>query len=292
MDAGRQHAVLRPPAGVRSVRAHPPAVRGGHLPIGPRNGGAVGVARLVPGARTHPDWVDPGVGSARAPVCPLTVHLVARFEYATRSYGPSSAGTKVSETDPQGSVLFLFMGQTKIFNMRVVVASKNPVKIQAARTGFEKMFPTQTIEAEGISVTTGVSDQPLSSEEALQGSRQRAENASLVRPEADFWVGMEGGVEDTLDGMESFAWVVVKSRENRSSRARTGTFVLPHRVAELVRAGKELGEADDLVFGRSNSKQAEGAVGLLTKQAMTRAELYRDAVALALIPFLQENSSF
>jgi non-canonical (house-cleaning) NTP pyrophosphatase len=48
----------------------------------------------------------------------------------------------------------------------------------------------------------------------------------------------------------------------------------------------ELGEADDCIFGRSNSKQINGAVGILTADAVDREELYAHAVLLALIPFL------
>lgn len=36
--------------------------------------------------------------------------------------------------------------------MKIVVASKNPVKINAAREGFKKMFPEVDFEVEGISV--------------------------------------------------------------------------------------------------------------------------------------------
>jgi len=56
----------------------------------------------------------------------------------------------------------------------------------------------------------------------------------------------------------------------------------------LIRQGKELGEADDIVFGRSNSKQENGAVGLLTDNAIDRAQLYEHAMILALIPFKNE----
>jgi non-canonical (house-cleaning) NTP pyrophosphatase len=57
-------------------------------------------------------------------------------------------------------------------------------------------------------------------------------------------------------------------------------------VADLVRHGMELGHADDQVFGRNNSKQMNGAVGILTANAIDREELYAHAVMLALIPFL------
>jgi non-canonical (house-cleaning) NTP pyrophosphatase len=52
-----------------------------------------------------------------------------------------------------------------------------------------------------------------------------------------------------------------------------------------VRQGKELGEADDQVFGRHNSKQQEGAIGLLTGRVIDRTALYEEAVVMALIPF-------
>jgi len=63
-------------------------------------------------------------------------------------------------------------------------------------------------------------------------------------------------------------------------------FVLPAQVARLVCSGLELGEADDQVFGTQNSKQQNGAVGLLTHDALKRAEFYAQAVQLALIPFI------
>jgi non-canonical (house-cleaning) NTP pyrophosphatase len=68
-------------------------------------------------------------------------------------------------------------------------------------------------------------------------------------------------------------------------KGRTGTFLLPPAVAELIRQGKELGAADDIVFGRLNSKQDNGAVGLLTDDVIDRAQLYEHAMILALIPF-------
>ena len=52
-----------------------------------------------------------------------------------------------------------------------------------------------------------------------------------------------------------------------------------------MRQGLELGQADDIVFGRSNSKQANGAVGILTDDVIDRAQLYEPAVIFALIPF-------
>lgn len=167
---------------------------------------------------------------------------------------------------------------------QVIVASTNPVKIEATRLGFAGTFPGTDWDFQGIAVPSGVSDQPMSSAETLRGAHNRALAAAERHPQAAYTVGIEGGVEDEEGGMAVFAWVVVQSG-GRVGRAKTATFYLPDEVAVLVRAGQELGTADDVVFGRSNSKQDNGSIGLLTDDAITRTSYYVQAVIMALIPF-------
>ncbi len=167
---------------------------------------------------------------------------------------------------------------------KVVIASKNPVKIRAARGGFESMFPEEDWTFEGVQVPSDVADQPVSDADTRQGAHNRARNAQSKRPRARFWVGMEGGIADDGEGMIAFAWMVVRD-DSLVGEARTATFQLPSEVARLVRAGYELGHADDLVFQQDNSKQQDGAVGLLTDGLIDRADYYQHAVVLALIPF-------
>ena len=85
--------------------------------------------------------------------------------------------------------------------------------------------------------------------------------------------------------MEAFAWMVVRDKNNQTGKGRTGTFFLPPQVATLIKQGMDLGQADDIVFNKTNSKQANGAVGLLTADAVTRTTYYQMAVLFALIPF-------
>lgn len=167
----------------------------------------------------------------------------------------------------------------------VVVASKNPVKIAAVREAYGRMFPTGAYKIAGVAVASDVSHQPMSEAETRQGAASRAAAAAMAAPSADFWIGIEGGVEQKEEGMEAFAWVVIRAADGRVGRARTAAFFLPPRIAELIHSGKELGEADDIVFGRVNSKQENGAVGLLTDNAVDRKSYYREAVIMALIPF-------
>jgi inosine/xanthosine triphosphatase len=167
----------------------------------------------------------------------------------------------------------------------LVIASTNPVKIQAAQVGYSQVFPTELLRVQGVSVPSGVRDQPMSDDETLLGAENRAAAAHTAVPQADYWFGIEGGCAETHDALWAFAWVVVRSADGITGRGRTAAFQLPEAVAALVRAGVELGVADDRVFGRENSKQANGAVGLLTGDVIDRQAYYVHAVVLALIPF-------
>jgi inosine/xanthosine triphosphatase len=166
----------------------------------------------------------------------------------------------------------------------IAIASHNPVKIQAALGGFRRMFPDQKYDAHSLSVDSGVGDQPRGDEQTLQGALNRALACREAFPSAAYWVGIEGGVSWFDDELAAFAWVVVTDGV-RTGKARTGTFFLPPQIAHLVAQGYELGEADDIAFGVQNSKQANGAVGLLTGDALDRQGLYEQAVLLALLPF-------
>jgi non-canonical (house-cleaning) NTP pyrophosphatase len=51
----------------------------------------------------------------------------------------------------------------------------------------------------------------------------------------------------------------------------------------------EVGDISDRVFGKANSKQDMGAIGLLTNNVVDRTDMYRHAVASALMPFLHPD---
>jgi inosine/xanthosine triphosphatase len=168
---------------------------------------------------------------------------------------------------------------------KVIIASTNPVKINAVKAGFAKMLPGQEFTFMGLQFPSPVNAQPFGDDEMLQGAILRTEKARELAPGGDFWVGIEGGVDGNKENMQAFAWVVVISRKQQG-QARSASFFLPKQIADLVMDGKELGEADDIVFGRTNSKQQNGAVGILTRDAVDRQQLYEQPVMLALIPFV------
>lgn len=167
----------------------------------------------------------------------------------------------------------------------VIIASENPVKISAVTKAFERFFPAEQFHFEGIATDSGVPDQPKGNDETLLGATNRAHNAKNRRADAQYWVGLEGGIDMTSRGTEAFAWMCVVDEHGNMGLGKTGSFYLPDAVTRLLNEGFELGEADDKVFSRVNSKHSNGSVGILTHDLIDRTAYYVDAVIFALIPF-------
>ncbi len=168
---------------------------------------------------------------------------------------------------------------------QVIIGSCNPVKIASIEGAFGRMFPKRVFTFHGVSVRSGVPEQPFGDEQTLRGAVHRLSAARRLRPDADYWVGLEGGVgpAEKEESLMAFAWIVVQSRSG-SGRSRTASFPLPPAIVHRLRGGMELGHASDEVFQRTNTKHTVGAVGLLTDNTVDRVALYEQAAIMALVP--------
>jgi inosine/xanthosine triphosphatase len=169
--------------------------------------------------------------------------------------------------------------------MIVAVGSLNPAKIEAARLAFSALHRGRLKEVRGCDVSSGVAAQPMTDAEAIRGARNRAARA-MDHGQADYGVGIEGGLEQTEGTWFNSGWAVVVDQAGREGVGSTLRMQVPLALMELVLAGRELGEACDLIFGRTDAKRAEGFVGIMTGNAIHRTGALCDAVIAALTPFL------
>ncbi|MEO7457050.1 MAG: inosine/xanthosine triphosphatase, partial [Gemmatimonadaceae bacterium] len=149
----------------------------------------------------------------------------------------------------------------------VAVGSTNPVKVAAARATIHRLAPH--VEVRGIAAASGVPDQPWGDDETIRGAVARA-RAAREALDADWGIGIEGGVVDAGDAVQTCAWVAIVSRDGREGIGGSLSLTLPAEVGRLVRGGMELGHAMDAVTGEHNVKQNAGAVGILTRGLVTR----------------------
>ena len=168
--------------------------------------------------------------------------------------------------------------------LKIVVGSRNPVKINAARSSFEAMYPDHTVECTGIDAPSGVPDQPMDEHETREGAVNRV-NHCRQHEQADFYVAMEGGVDEFVYGPCTFAYVVVGDKVS-TSIGRSASLPLPEKIFAALKAGEELGSVMDREFNVHNIKQKGGAIGLLTNGLESREGAYTQALTLAMARFL------
>ncbi|MDR9828047.1 inosine/xanthosine triphosphatase [Vibrio sp. FNV 38] len=163
---------------------------------------------------------------------------------------------------------------------KVIIASLNPAKIKAVQSAFSAAFPELDFCYQGVSVASDVADQPMSNKETKLGAENRVHNAQQAVTDADFYVGLEAGIE----GNATFAWMIIASN-GLKGESRSASLLLPPIVIDKIHLGKELGDVMDEVYSTNNIKQKGGAIALLTNHQLTRSSVYHQALILALIPF-------
>lgn len=169
--------------------------------------------------------------------------------------------------------------------MKVIIGSKNPVKSAVTKRVFDSVFSDNAIKYDSFAAQSGVSDQPYDTHETKTGAYNRALACQQYHSDADYCVGLEGGIDVINGEYWVTAWMCVLHRDGLAGYGRTSSFMLPEEITKLLKEGKELGDASDIVFGTENSKHQGGAVGLLTDDEISREDFYVDALRFALIPF-------
>jgi len=170
--------------------------------------------------------------------------------------------------------------------MKVVVGSLNPTKIEGVKRAFEQYFDQVVVE--GKSVDSGVPDQPFNSD-TVKGAINRAINA--YSPDYDFSVGVEAGLfslKNTLTGYLDFQVVAIYNGSRITIGFGPG-FEYPPVVVEEVLKGKEVGDVMDEITGIERLGEKTGAIHYLTKGVISRSELTRIAVTMALIPWINSG---
>jgi inosine/xanthosine triphosphatase len=168
--------------------------------------------------------------------------------------------------------------------VKVLVGSRNPVKIGAVRNALQPLFPDRDVACEGMHAPSGVADQPMTVAETREGAVNRM-NVCRERGGADFYVALEGGVDVTVDGPGTFGYVAI-AHGDEVSIGCSAWLPLPPAVYEALLEGEELGHVMDRLFGTTNIKQQGGAIGLVTNGHATRESAYTQAMVLAMAPFL------
>jgi len=192
--------------------------------------------------------------------------------------------------------------------MHIFVGSTNPVKVNAVVLAASETWPEVMVR--GLEVASGVSFQPMSDDETRLGASNRAqaalqaglhlgERSHLFFEHADevsegaterfsaenqvLGIGLEGGVFQRESGeLWSTVWVAVADLAGVVTESNGARFKIPEIIAQPILAGGEMGPIMDSLLSSSNSKQAGGAIGVITRNFVDRTEEYTGIAKMAL----------
>lgn len=170
--------------------------------------------------------------------------------------------------------------------MLIALGTKSAPKVAALELALDSLDWSAGVEA--VSVPSGVSDMPMTSDELLLGAVGRARAALAAVSGADYGVGIEGGVAE-LCGRHYLTGVTVACDASGTWHAGWSPWIeLPTEVVAIMarEPGRELGDIMDELAGTEGSKHKNGSWGLLTDDRLTRAESFRVALVAAFAPHI------
>ena len=168
--------------------------------------------------------------------------------------------------------------------MYIVMGSTSAVKVNATKQAFGTYF--EDVDVKGLPLASGVKAFPTSDEETLQGALNRAKEARSLEPEADFAVGIEGGLS-RFDKYVLVKQVAVVIKEDIISIGVSAGYAAPERLLrQLDMASDESRNIIDSYLGRKEILSNEGVIGVLTNGILDRTRVTKDAVICALTRFV------
>ncbi len=164
---------------------------------------------------------------------------------------------------------------------------KNPAKVHAV----QEVFIREHLSIVTVDASSGVSAQPRSDEETMQGALNRAE-ASLHTSGAELAIGLEGGVTETPSGWMLCNWGALVTENGQFWLASGAKIPLPNSITEPLLAGAELGEIIAELTKDKDSHKKDGAIGYLTARTVSRKEMFTHIVQLLYGQYRFEYQSF
>jgi inosine/xanthosine triphosphatase len=170
--------------------------------------------------------------------------------------------------------------------MILAVGSTNVVKVNAVKHAVLHMWPEAQIE--GFETDSGVGVQPRSDHETYVGSRNRAylalqemrgksgNNAEILG------VGLEGGVDETEDGLMNVVWCSVVDQNGNFYSSSGARFILDDEIASRIIAGEEMGPVMDSLVNETDTKMKGGMIATVTENFFNRTEEYASIARLTI----------
>ncbi len=172
--------------------------------------------------------------------------------------------------------------------MEIVLGSKSKIKEEVVRNAVTALFPQTEFSVTQFDVEDAGAE-PVGEDALFKQLNASIEVIKKEKPVADYYVVMEGGVLESVAGMEEIACVVVEDKNGRHSQSRSVSFPIPPLVAKKVREGMPFATVVDEIYSTQNIKNNQGFVGFLTNGLVDKKALYYQPTVVAFSKFIKES---
>lgn len=170
--------------------------------------------------------------------------------------------------------------------MKVIISTENNAKVSAVKEVFLRVWPEIEFIAEKF--PSNISDQPMSEGEGVEGALNRAKNSVSKYVDADYYVGMEGYVDENIYGLFLAGAVAIIDKQGNVGIGFSAKMQIPKTIENRIKAGEELGNIIKEIMndGGDNIRQFDGTNGILSKGLYNRVDEFKDATRCALVKFI------
>ncbi|EDI0749057.1 DUF84 domain-containing protein [Salmonella enterica subsp. enterica serovar Kisarawe] len=171
----------------------------------------------------------------------------------------------------------------------ILLASNNKAKESALNTVLSLLFKKYKLET--YNSESGVSNTPLTDEEAIQGCINRINQIYKHSPLFSIYVSMEGLIKKESFGCFVYGWAAIKT--NRSPKVYygcSGKVMLPEYIYNKCLNGEELSEIIKHEYIKLSSyNELWGTNGILTSGVYTRVDEFITALSCAFGSLIEDN---
>lgn len=172
--------------------------------------------------------------------------------------------------------------------MKVLIATKNPGKIEGAKEAFKHYF--DEFDMDGIPVPSDVGEQPVNNE-IYEGARNRVDHLMAYAKEngidAEYFLGIESGITNLLGKWVITNIAVIKDKNGYESWGTSSSFPVPNQYVDEI-ISTDLSKVMDRIFEENDLRSGKGGVNFLTNGVISRIDLTKEAFVMALTQHVNE----
>ena len=174
--------------------------------------------------------------------------------------------------------------------MKVIVATTNKVKLLGVNEALSKYF--NDIEIIGVKAESNVPEQPFN-EEILTGAKNRVNYlikfCQKEQIKGDYFIGIESGITNQLGSWVNISIALIRDKEEFQSVGYSAAYPIPLKYIEEIKT-KSLKVVMEETFKESELTSDKGGINFLTSGEITRVDLTKQAVTMALTTFINGDS--